>query len=42
MDTLHIPVVVGSDAHNPEDLDNFCGAYEYLHEIHYGNVVTEI
>lgn len=42
MDTLHIPVVVGSDAHNPEDLDNFCGAYEYLSEIHYGNVVTEI
>lgn len=42
MDTLHIPVVVGSDAHNPEDLDNFCGAYDYLKEINYRNVLTRI
>ena len=42
MDSLHIPVLVGSDAHNPDDLDNFCGAYEYLAEIGYRNVVTEL
>ena len=40
MDAMRIPVVVSSDAHDPCDLDNFCGAYEYLHEIGYRNVLT--
>lgn len=38
----NIPVVVSSDAHNPDELLNFCGAYEYLREIGYRNIVTRL
>ncbi|MBQ6725973.1 MAG: histidinol-phosphatase [Bacteroidales bacterium] len=42
MNELDIPVVVSTDAHRPDDLDLFEGAYEYLAEIGYRNVVGEL
>lgn len=39
MNTLGIPVVVSTDAHQPSDLDLDSGAYKFLHEIGYRNVV---
>lgn len=42
MDTLGIPVIVSSDAHSPDEIDLFCGACEFLKEIGYHNVVTEV
>lgn len=42
MKTQHIPVVVSTDAHDPENLDTFYGAYEFLDDIGYKDVVTSI
>ena len=42
MNTLGIPVIVSSDAHEPANLDMFEGAYEFLRDIHYREVVTQI
>lgn len=42
MDSLRIPVLVGSDAHDTFNLDTFCGAYEYLEEIGYHEIVTAL
>ncbi len=42
MDCMNIPVIVSSDAHKPEETDMFCGAYEFLKEIGYRNILTEI
>lgn len=42
MNEKGIPVLVGSDAHEPQNLDMFEGAYDFLREIHYRNVVTVI
>lgn len=42
MNTLGIPVLVGSDAHAPDNLDRFEGAYEFLKEIGYREVVETI
>ena len=39
MNNLDIPVLVSSDAHSPEDLDRFEGAYEFLQSIGYRNIV---
>lgn len=41
MNELGIPVLVGTDAHEPSNLDMFEGAYEYLNEIRYKNIVTD-
>lgn len=42
MNTLGIPVIVSTDAHSPADLDRFEGAYEFLEEIHYRNIVWRL
>lgn len=42
MNTLGIPVIVGTDAHDPADLDRFEGAYEFLSEIGYRNIVKKL
>ncbi len=42
MNTLGIPVMVGSDAHSPDDLDRFEGAYEFLNEIGYKNIAYHL
>ncbi|MBP5516391.1 MAG: histidinol-phosphatase [Bacteroidales bacterium] len=42
MNTLGIPVIVGTDAHAPADLDRFEGAYEFLSEIGYRNIVKKL
>ena len=42
MNKLKIPVLVSSDAHNPEDLDNFCGAHQFLHDINYSQIITTL
>ncbi len=42
MNSLHIPVLVGTDAHEPSNLDRFEGAYEFLKEIGYRNVVQAL
>lgn len=42
MKDLHIPVIVSTDAHQPADLDKFEGAYEFLHEIGYKDVIYEL
>ena len=42
MNTLGIPVLVGTDAHEPANLDRFDGAYEFLHDIGYRNVVYRL
>ena len=38
----HIPLIVSTDAHAPENLDLFEGAYEFLEEIGYKEVVFSI
>lgn len=42
MNELGIPVLVGTDAHEPSNLDLFEGAYEYLEEIGYKHIVFDI
>ncbi len=42
MNTLGIPVIVSTDAHQPSDLDLFEGAFEFLHEIGYRNIIERI
>lgn len=42
MNGLNIPMLVGTDAHEPSNLDRFEGAYEFLKEIGYRNVVHEL
>ena len=42
MNTLGIPVLVGTDAHEPSNLDQFEGAYEFLREIGYKEIVTQM
>ena len=42
MKPLHIPVIVSTDAHAPEDLLRTEGAYEYLREIAYPEVLLTI
>ena len=42
MNSLHIPVLVGTDAHEPSNLDQFEGAYEFLKEIGYRHVMQEL
>lgn len=39
MRDMHIPVLVGSDAHEPSNLDQFEGAFEFLEEIGYKDIV---
>ena len=39
MKTLRIPVIVSTDAHMPDDLLRTEGAYEYLEEIGYPEVL---
>lgn len=41
MNCKNIPVVVSTDAHQPSDLDMFEGAYEFLREIEYRNLLFE-
>lgn len=41
MNRRNIPVVVSTDAHQPSDLDMFEGAYEFLREIEYRNLLFE-
>ena len=40
MSSLAIPVIVSTDAHTPSDLNRFEGAYEFLQEIGYREIVT--
>jgi len=40
MTALRIPVIVSTDAHAPEDLLRTEGAYEYLRDIGYRDVLT--
>lgn len=42
MNGLNIPVLVGTDAHEPSNLDQFEGAYEFLQEIGYKNIVYKL
>ena len=42
MKELNIPVLVGTDAHEPSNLDQFEGAYDFLRDIGYRNVVTNL
>lgn len=42
MRDLHIPVLVGSDAHEPANLDQFEGAWEFLHEINYKDIIFQL
>lgn len=42
MKDKHIPILVGSDAHMPEDLDRFEGVFEYLNDIGYRDIVTTL
>lgn len=42
MKTLRIPVIVSTDAHAPEDLLRTEGAYEYLKEIDYRDVLQSL
>ncbi len=42
MKTLRIPVIVSTDAHAPEDLLRTEGAYEYLSEIRYPEVLHSL
>lgn len=39
MNEKNIPVMVSTDAHAPENLTQFEGAYDFLRDIHYKNVV---
>lgn len=40
MQQWHLPVIVSTDAHAPEDLLHTEGAYEFLHDIGYRDVLT--
>ncbi|MDY5969297.1 MAG: hypothetical protein SPJ13_04705, partial [Bacteroidales bacterium] len=42
MKDKHIPVIISSDAHAPENLDMFEGAMEFLQEIGYREVVNSL
>lgn len=42
MNTLGIPVIVSTDAHEPANLNMFEGAYDFLADIHYKEIVTRI
>ena len=42
MDSLGIPIIVSTDAHQPSELDNFENAFELLESIHYHNIVTTL
>ena len=42
MDTLGIPLLVSTDAHQPSDLDRSEGAFDFLAEIGYRNIVERI
>lgn len=42
MDTLGIPLLVSTDAHQPSDLDRWEGAFDFLAEIGYRNIVSTI
>ena len=42
MNSLDIPVLVGTDAHEPQNLDLFEGAFEFLKEVGYRNIVTRL
>lgn len=42
MDTLGIPLLVSTDAHQPSDLDRWEGAFDFLAEIGYRNIVERI
>jgi hypothetical protein len=39
MNTMEIPAVVSTDAHQPDDLDKFEGVYTLLREIGYKRLV---
>ena len=39
MNTMGIPAVVSTDAHQPDDLDKFEGIYTLLREINYKTLV---
>ena len=42
MKQWRIPLIVSTDAHMPDDLLHYEGAYEYLHEIDYPEVLTTL
>ncbi len=42
MSGMDIPLLVGTDAHSPEDLDQFCGAYDLLRGIGCRNIIYEL
>lgn len=42
MNQMGIPVLVGTDAHRPSDLDRFENAYGFLRDIGYRNIVFKI
>lgn len=42
MDSLGIPLIVSTDAHQPTELDHFENAFELLQSIHYHNIVTTL
>lgn len=42
MNERGIPVLVGSDAHHPDDLDRFEGAYDFLKAIGYKEIVERL
>lgn len=42
MNSLGIPVLVGTDAHEPANLDQFEGVFDFLKEIDYRNVVSKL
>lgn len=42
MNTLGIPVIVSTDAHHPDDLLRTEGAYEFLQEINYRNILLTL
>lgn len=39
---MDVPLLVGSDAHSPEDLDQFAGAYDVLRDMGCRNIVYEL
>lgn len=42
MNKMGIPVIVSTDAHQPDNLDQFEGAYEFLKEIRYKEIIWTI
>lgn len=42
MNQMGIPVMVSTDAHQPEDLDRFEGAHLFLQEIHYREIIEKL